>query len=109
MKKKKEYDKYLFCDESDAMNVPPFSYDKATELFEFLDKQIEFGLGIVKGCDGTLSKTDAWIRENGFSEDERCHILCFLRNNGGYCDCEVLMNVSKPENWVAKKKDENEI
>ena len=65
---------------------------------------MEFGLGTVKGCDGTLSKTDMWINENGFPEEERLYILCFLRKHGGFCDCEVLMNASEPNVWKSAGK-----
>ena len=83
------------------VSKPPFNYEKACELFDYLDKQMKFYLDppSVSGCDGTLSKTDKWIKDNGFSEDERCHILCYLRNHHGFCDCEVLMNASEKEYW----------
>ena len=41
-------------------------------------------------CDNSLSRSIAWLKENGHDVDiyER-----FLTSNGGFCDCEVLMNV----------------
>lgn len=44
-----------------------------------------------EGCDGTLSKTIKWLkahRRRNVSAD-----VAWLQARGGYCDCEVLLNV----------------
>jgi hypothetical protein len=43
-------------------------------------------------CDNTLKYTKQWIEEEGLSEHEE-EIINFLNENGGYCDCEVILNV----------------
>jgi Protein of unknown function (DUF2695) len=50
------------------------------------------------GCDNTLRSAERWAAENGM----RWPLLREqLEGNGGYCDCELLMNVplgqSEPE------------
>lgn len=43
-----------------------------------------------EGCDHTRKATDARARERGIDVD-RLHVG--LQEYGGYCDCEVVMNV----------------
>lgn len=42
-------------------------------------------------CDGTMRRAVQWCMEN-IPEEERAGVLEGIRNGGGYCDCEVLMN-----------------
>jgi hypothetical protein len=53
-------------------------------LFQAVDTQVEDS-----GCDHTLRFTQAWIAEHKQPEAE---ILAWLREHGGFCDCEVLLN-----------------
>lgn len=46
---------------------------------------------IQKECDGTLQKTVKWCIQN-IPENDRAGVLTEIQENGGYCDCEVLMN-----------------
>ena len=48
----------------------------------------------VNGCDHTLAATDAWAVAEGI-DLKRLHEG--LEEYGGYCDCEVLMNVDADE------------
>ena len=94
-------------DEEDSMYqepeeaVPPFSYEKAMELFDALGKQIHFKDLNVSGCDGTLNKTRKWLRDNA-DPDVYYQALKFLKRHGGFCDCEVLMNASDKNVWEQK-------
>lgn len=57
---------------------------------EGLFSWLEGKLGLC-GCDHTLRHTCAWLKGNRYdvpAED----ILAEIRDMGGYCDCEVLMN-----------------
>ncbi len=54
------------------------------DLFQWVDDRLE------NGCDHTLRYTVQYIHENGLDEE---HTLQWLREFGGYCDCEVVMNV----------------
>jgi len=42
-------------------------------------------------CDHTLKNTKRWLAEN-IDRKKHAKIINGLRNNGGYCDCEVLSN-----------------
>ena len=50
----------------------------------------------VHQCDGSLRKTRQWLRRRDFLSLEGNTKL--LKQLGGYCDCEVLMNVAG--NWT---------
>lgn len=50
----------------------------------------------VHQCDGSLRKTRQWLRRHDFLSLEGNTKL--LKQLGGYCDCEVLMNVAG--NWT---------
>jgi|HubBroStandDraft_6_1064221.scaffolds.fasta_scaffold819973_1 hypothetical protein len=41
-------------------------------------------------CDHTLKQTIAFLKERGLDTSE---IVPWLRQNGGFCDCEVFLNV----------------
>lgn len=43
-------------------------------------------------CDGNLNKS-AKLLSLEYPEIDIYNTLCFFRDNGGYCDCEVLFNV----------------
>jgi hypothetical protein len=53
-------------------------------LFDMLDERLP-----LDGCDHTRRLTDAWLTERSHPVD-RVH--CWLDDNGGFCDCEVLAN-----------------
>lgn len=44
-----------------------------------------------KGCDHTLRHTQEWLQNIGTGNKKG--VIDALRNQGGYCDCEVLNNV----------------
>jgi hypothetical protein len=67
-----------------AQDAFPISDALLDSLFEAVDAQVENS-----GCDHTLRFTQAWIAENKQPEAE---ILAWLREHGGFCDCEVLSN-----------------
>lgn len=48
----------------------------------------------VEGCDHTLRFTEAWVAEH---KQPKTDILSWLREQGGFCDCEVLANAA--DHW----------
>lgn len=51
-------------------------------------------IDIFKKCDGkTLKYCSNYMKSTGMSIEEIGRMCYFLQNHGGYCDCEVLMNV----------------
>jgi hypothetical protein len=62
----------------------PMPHQELCGLFDHLDKEIE------SGCDHTLRLTTAFLQKRGLDVER---IIPWLREHGGYCDCEVLANV----------------
>ena len=44
-------------------------------------------------CDGNLERSARILREMGCREAELSVTLEYFKRHGGYCDCEVLLNV----------------
>ena len=61
--------------------------EQKEDLLDYLD--IECAVVV---CDHSLKLTKQWIEENGLKEKEE-EIIEYLEDNGGYCDCEVVLNV----------------
>lgn len=56
-------------------------------LFNYIDKHIS-----EDGCDHTLKYTEKWLAKKFDDEEKRALVLKELEDDGGYCDCEVVMN-----------------
>ena len=65
----------------------PVSVDVLKDLFDWLDKTAEKQV-----CDNTLSQTLIFLEKNDLKKDE---LIDWLKERGGYCDCEVLANVAE--------------
>lgn len=57
-------------------------------LFDFLEEQLS-----ENECDNTMALTKAWLEVNNPGNEDKT--LAWLADHGGYCDCEVLMNVTE--------------
>lgn len=55
------------------------------------------------GCDTSLRFTKKWLADSAVKNPRK--LLRWFESNGGYCDCEVLMNVL-PEHWPLKPATE---
>jgi hypothetical protein len=62
----------------------PLSNEQMQAMFDMLD--VEFPR---QGCDHTLRLTQAWLVSNELPVERT---ITWLRENGGYCDCEALAN-----------------
>jgi len=62
--------------------------DQLRELRGHLDVTVS-ELGIP--CDHTLARTAEWAKKAGLDVEK---VLASVREFGGYCDCEVLFNVT---------------
>ncbi len=69
-------------------NSLPTPREIFTRLFDFLDQKLG-----KNDCDDTLNLTNQFLNENQVKNIEE--IKNWLRENGGYCDCEVLNNVEE--------------
>ncbi len=70
---------------------PPISYDDLKALFEYL------GRPNPPPCDHTHKECVGFLRERKLPVDKT---LDWLRANGGFCDCEVIFNVT--DKWGEK-------
>ncbi len=60
----------------------------AQSLFRYLGKCLEKEL-----CDHTLRHTNAWLQKKYPGNQEIIsQVLVEIQEDGGHCDCEVLMN-----------------
>ena len=70
--------------------------EKLRALFAHLRETIEVQFredrAHAGGCDGTLQRTEAWSEAN-LTDDEALEVEEICDRHGGYCDCEVLLNV----------------
>ena len=72
---------------AEARSTLPLPAGQMRHLFDMLDQELPR-----RGCDHTLRITEEWLR------DERLEVegvLNWLRTNGGYCDCEALLNAEE--------------
>jgi hypothetical protein len=73
----------------------PLPDEQMRALFDMLD--VEFPR---QGCDHTLRLTRGWLASHGLPVEA---VVAWLRDNGGYCDCEALANAE--EAWRAANGD----
>jgi hypothetical protein len=62
----------------------PIALPALKALFGYVDQQLES-----MACDNTLRHALDFIRINSLPEQA---VVTWLKDNGGYCDCEALMN-----------------
>lgn len=90
--------------EDEAETVCPFPFAVARQLRDDLNKKIRLVTGrdgspSIVGCDGTLRYTKAWLHQYLNSPEEEENACRYLKEQGGYCDCEVLLNAIDEETW----------
>ncbi len=66
----------------------PMTRHQFKQLFDHLDAALN-----EIDCDDTLKITEAFLQEAGIANIPQ--VKEWLKNNGGYCDCEVLANVEE--------------
>lgn len=78
------YEEWLQQYRVQAIALMPLSKADLRGLFEWLTC-----IGIEQ-CDHSLKYTQQYLNQRSLSQDL---IIPWLKQNGGYCDCEVLFNV----------------
>lgn len=58
----------------------------AKKLFRYLETQLRD-----MPCDHTLRDTQQWLKDN-LPKEKGDSIIAEMKEMGGYCDCEVLLN-----------------
>ena len=78
-------------------NFPEDDYDELEldrpDLSLSLDQQVGLANAVAaqrRACDGSLSAAQEWARRAGVDWPR---LRRELEDNGGYCDCEVVLNV----------------
>ena len=74
----------------------PMSEDKFIQLFELLDAQLH-----ARGCDHSLKLTEQILVNLGVKDV--LSVLAWLKEQGGYCDCEVMANVEQKFEYLEEK------
>jgi hypothetical protein len=67
-----------------APNLPIFP-EAFISRFDALSAELEY-----RACDHTLEKSMTWLAVHGY---DVLAVTQWLKRRGGYCDCEVLLNV----------------
>ena len=69
------------------LNSLPLDKSQILELFDFLD--VELG---ERGCNHNYQLTSEFLKSKGLFEEG---IFEWFREQGGYCDCEILFNIEE--------------
>ena len=72
---------------------PPIKLDQLQQMFGAVDSEL-----LRHGCDNTLLFTKLWLARRGHDVST---VVAWLQRHGGYCDCEVLLNVEHKVNGGA--------
>ncbi|HEX8455832.1 MAG TPA: DUF2695 domain-containing protein [Pyrinomonadaceae bacterium] len=70
---------------ADAEVNIPLSKSELKQLFDWVNAKLEEA-----GCDDTLKHSISFLRQHDIAEDG---VVAWLKEEGGYCDCEVIANV----------------
>lgn len=87
--RKRRKDEYLRHEHDRARSRLPVDRPQLESLVRHLEKSLE-----VRSCDHTLALTNSWAVRNELPLDA---LRQGLADFGGYCDCEVVMNVDPDE------------
>lgn len=65
-------------------------------IFDVLNGLLKYlyAINIMSRCNGTLKYTKRYLRKHTMDEHMYQRLLCYLKDCGGHCDCEVLYNFS---------------
>ena len=74
----------------------PMSEDKFIRLFELLVAELHAHV-----CDHSLKLTKQIL--SNLCVKDVLSVLAWLQEQGGYCDCEVMMNVEEKFEYLEKK------
>lgn len=72
----------------------PLSDPELALLFDRVDQRIA-----ESGCDHSLRFTSLWLQERGHDPEK---VVAWLRERGGYCDCEVVANAR--DDWERNRR-----
>ncbi len=79
-----------------AFAALPLSLTELRAMFDMLRKEVPR-----RGCDHTRRLTLGWLAERGHDVQR---VFAWLDTQGGFCDCEVIMNVPEAVDEAAKAR-----
>ncbi len=82
-------DAYLRAEQASSAALMPIDRSQLEALLDHVKAAVE-----ADGCDHSRKATDAWAAANGLDLPS---LNVGLEEYGGYCDCEVVMNVRPDE------------
>jgi hypothetical protein len=88
-RRKRVKDEYLRAHQAARAVRMPLDRAQLDSLLAHVDSAVT-----ARGCDHTPTATDDWAAREGI-DLERLHVG--LEEYGGFCDCEVVMNVDADE------------
>lgn len=88
----------FFGPSSDRIVRMPLEENELNDLLDWVDSEIQR-----KGCDHTHRLTKAWLTEHGHPPTRAIGALMAL---GGFCDCEVAMNVETDGIYPRKNSEQ---
>ena len=68
-----------------AKNAFPLTNELLASLFKFVEMSVD-----MDGCDHSRRFTEEWLISNHVAPKP---VLDWLESNGGFCDCEAVINV----------------
>ena len=77
------------------INNLPTTIEKIRALYKYLEKTLADS-----GCNHTHTLTIEWCSKNGIH-----NVVEWAEQHGGYCDCEVLMNMLEKVEEAALAED----
>ncbi|WP_230933917.1 DUF2695 domain-containing protein [Priestia sp. TSO9] len=77
----------LLKEQANKSHELDLSPEELDSLEAFLDEKVD-----IQGCDHTLIYTKEWL-DTHIPVSKKSKVVKALQNQGGFCDCEVLMNV----------------
>lgn len=89
-------------------NVMDMDNERWEEFLELLDKEMNRD-DFTEACDSTTNKPNARraLVRMGLTSDEIVETFEFLESRGGYCDCEIFLNIDMPLSWFEEDEDEH--
>jgi hypothetical protein len=87
----------LFGPSAERCARMPLARPELERLLEWLDGQVQD-----LGCDHTHRLTRIWLRDHGKPETR---ILGALMAQGGFCDCEVVLNIEPDAIYPVKNSE----
>ena len=85
-KRKELLNRLKVVEKNKFLDFLPIDKQQFQDLFDFLDNELE------EGCNHNFQITEKYLNSKNLPISK---ILNWLKENGGYCDCELLFNVEE--------------